>query len=88
MLEECEREGEPILIMRLLNQVANRFTFESWTAKNAKKRELLKLITVMLRQGRLARVGRRYVTVPATKEKFEAWVRSALAPLDLPEPQI
>jgi len=88
LVEECEAEGEPVRIMTLLNRVANRFRFESWSAKNAQKKVILRLITKLLHQGRLARVGRKYVTVPASKEKFDAWVRSTLEPLDLPEPQI
>jgi hypothetical protein len=88
ILEECELEGEPILTMRLLNQVANRFTFQSWTEKQAKKRELLRLITVMLHQGRLGRVGRRFVTIPASNQKFKEWEQVTLEPLDLPEPQL
>ena len=74
--------------MTLINRVASRYQFPSWTVKVARKRELLKMISVMLRQGRLERWGRKHVTIPQTDEKFKSWIASATKSIDLPDPML
>lgn len=86
VIAELKEEDGPILIMKLINRVVAHNKFPCWKVRFEKRREILRLISVMLRQGRLERWGRKHVKLPETNEKLEAWLASASKPLGLPEP--
>lgn len=78
-----EDVGEPLRPVEITNRVTNRFRFECWKDKFDKRRELLKVIGVMVKQGRLERYDRVKVRLPAPGQdhKFQAWVKEFSRPL-------
>jgi hypothetical protein len=59
--------GEPLRPVEIINRLTNRCRFESWKDKYDKRLELLKLIGIMVRQGRLERYNRVKVRIPAPR---------------------
>jgi hypothetical protein len=82
--------GEPLRPVEIINRLTNRCRFESWKDKYDKRLELLKLIGIMVRQGRLERYNRVKVRIPAPGQdyKFQAWLKEISKPLILPKPRL
>lgn len=85
-----EDVGQPLRPVEIINRVTNRFRFECWKDKFDKRVELLKVIGVMVKQGRLERYDRVKVRLPAPGQdhKFQAWVKEFSKPLNLPKPRV
>jgi hypothetical protein len=61
-----------MLITRLVNSVVAWGNFSVRSEREMKKVELFRLIGTLIRMGRLERVARNYVTIPATDERYRA----------------
>ena len=85
-----EDVGEPLRPVEIINRVSNRFQFACWKDKFDKRLELLKVIGLMVRQGRLERYRRIKVRLPAPGQdhKFQAWVKEMSKPIILPKPRV
>jgi hypothetical protein len=88
LLDTLNREGEPMRITTLVNATVKKGNFIERSSREAKKVELFKLIGRMIRSGRLQRVARKNVTLPASDEPYRAYLAKFAAPIDLPKPNI
>ena len=87
---QLDEANEPLRPVEIVNRVTNRFRFACWKDKYDKRVELLKVIGVMVKQGRLERYARVKVRLPAPgqDQKFQDWVKEFSKPLDLPKPRL
>ena len=87
---QLDEANEPLRPVEVINRVTNRFRFQCWKDKFDKRVELLKVIGVMVKQGRLERYDRVKVRLPAQGQdhKFQAWVKEFSKPLNLPKPRV
>ena len=85
-----EDVGGALRPVEIVNRVTRRFQFECWKDKFDKRIELLKLVGLMVRQGRLERYQRVRVRIPAPGQdhKFQAWVKAMSQPLIFPKPRL
>lgn len=75
---EVMREHEMFLPLRTVivpNLVVRKFPTKSRAEREAVKRKALVSISALRRIGRLERVGRRFMTLPRTDEKYRAWLK-------------
>jgi len=86
VFETLNLEDEPLRITTVVNEVAAWGGYATRSEREGKKIELFKLIGKLVRIGRLQRVGRRYVTIPANDDKYQAYLAQAAAAVELPEP--
>lgn len=74
-----------MLITTLVNSAASWSSFTTRSARELKKIELFRLIGKLIRTGRLQRVARKFVTIPATDERYQAYLASATCGIELPK---
>jgi hypothetical protein len=89
LLETLSFDGQPMLITRLVNSVVVWGNFSVRSEREMKKVELFRLIGKLIRMGRLERVARNYVTIPATDQRYRAYLASLAPPtVEFPKPNI
>jgi hypothetical protein len=89
ILEECERSPEAVRITTLANLIAKADNNKTWKDFEARKVSVFRHIALMIRQGRLDRVARRFVTIPRSDEKWKAYLEALDKPVSgLPEPSL
>jgi hypothetical protein len=88
LIETLDLEGQPMLITRLVNSAASWSTFTNRSERELKKIELFRLIGKLIRAGRLQRVARKFVTLPAEGKKGPAEPPKVTPLIGLPPPSI
>lgn len=88
IIETLKIEDGPMPITALVNAAAKWGDYSTRTDREKRKIQLFKLIGKLIRIGRLQRVGRRYVTIPANDDKYQAYLAQAAIPVELPEPNV
>jgi hypothetical protein len=79
---------EPMRLTSVVNKTVRHWHFAARSDRERKKIELFKLVGKLIRMGRLERVGRKYVNIPATDERYQAYLAKAASPIDLPKPNV
>ena len=82
------QSDEPVRIVNLVNMVARHGNFSCRSDRETGKIVLLKLVGKLIRTGRLDRVRRRFVTIPASDERRRAYLEKFSGPLNFPAPQV
>jgi hypothetical protein len=88
ILETLAFDGQPMLITRLVNAVVTWGNFSGRAQRQSKKVELFKVVGKLVRVGRLERVARKYVTLPATDERYRAYLAKSAVSIELPKANV
>jgi len=87
VMEILKSHGQtPIRITTLVNRAVQKENFRHRKDRERQKRNLLILTCRLIKMGRLDRVQRKYVKLPASDHRFNAYLDSIAG--DLPRPEL
>jgi hypothetical protein len=79
---------EAMRITSVVNKTVQHWRFAARSDRERKKIELFRLVGKLIRMGRLERVGRKFVNIPLTDERYQAYLAKVSLPIDLPRPNV
>jgi len=81
-------ENIPIRITGLVNQVVTKGGFANNRERVERKIKLFKLVGRLIRIGRLDRCDRKFVVIPTSDAKHQAFLAKAATTVELPPPSV
>jgi hypothetical protein len=81
-------KGDAMRITSLVNAAVRNWHFAERSDREKKKIEILKLIGKLIQTGKFERIGRKYVNIPASDDKYRSWLTSFTQPNELSMPNV